>query len=73
MASRHRRPEVAAGGRESRYGWLANKFGVSWQIVPRSRLELLNTPDRAASSRAFAATTTKLGIAAMRRARQGAQ
>jgi predicted 3-demethylubiquinone-9 3-methyltransferase (glyoxalase superfamily) len=75
MASRHKRPEVAAVGLESLCGWLADKFGVSWQIVPRSRLELPNTPDCAAPPRAFAAMLTMmtLDVAAMRRAREGAQ
>ena len=75
IASRHRRPEVGARGRESQCGCLTDKFGVSCQIAPPRRLELPNTPDRAASSRAFAAMLTMmtLDIAAVRRAREGAQ
>lgn len=47
---------------------------MSWQIVPRQMLALLNTPDKAASQRAFAAmrTMTKLDIAALQRAYDGA-
>jgi predicted 3-demethylubiquinone-9 3-methyltransferase (glyoxalase superfamily) len=62
--------KLTAGGQESQCGWLTDKFGVSWQVVPRPMLELLNTPDRAASQRAFSAMMTmrKLDIAALQRA-----
>jgi predicted 3-demethylubiquinone-9 3-methyltransferase (glyoxalase superfamily) len=62
--------KLLAGGQESQCGWLTDKFGVSWQVVPRPMLELLNTPDRAASQRAFNAmmTMTKLDIASIQRA-----
>jgi predicted 3-demethylubiquinone-9 3-methyltransferase (glyoxalase superfamily) len=66
---------LTAGGQESQCGWLADKFGVSWQIVPRPLLELLNTPDKAASGRAVAAMMKmrKLDIAALQRAYKGTQ
>lgn len=34
------------GGRESMCGWLKDPFGVSWQIVPKKLLELMNDPNR---------------------------
>jgi len=58
------------GGQESQCGWLIDRYGVSWQIVPRPFLALLNTADTAASQRAMAAMMTmkKLDIAALKRA-----
>lgn len=46
---------VADGGAESRCGWLRDRFGVSWQIVPRRLPELLSSPDRDAAGRVQAA------------------
>ncbi|HUL98381.1 MAG TPA: VOC family protein [Mycobacterium sp.] len=45
--------------RESQCGWLEDRFGVSWQIVPDRLFELLNDPDPA---RAGAATKAMLGM-----------
>ncbi len=39
------------GGQESQCAWLKDKFGVSWQIIPRQLIELLNDPDRAKATR----------------------
>jgi len=64
---------LGEGGRHGQCGWLTDRFGVSWQVVPRQLLPLLNAPDRAASQRAFDSmrTMTKLDIAALQRACQG--
>ncbi len=43
------------GGKEVQCGWLVDKFGVSWQIVPRQLQGLLSDPDRAKSGRAMQA------------------
>ena len=65
---------LCEGGQPSQCGWLTDKYGVSWQVVPRAMLELLNTADSAASQRAFAAlmTMTKLDLAALQRAYRNA-
>ena len=62
--------KLCEGGQEGQCGWLTDRYGVTWQIVPRALLELLNTSDSAASQRAFAAMMkmTKIDIAAMQRA-----
>jgi predicted 3-demethylubiquinone-9 3-methyltransferase (glyoxalase superfamily) len=65
---------LGEGGRESQCGWLTDKYGVSWQVVPRALLRLINTSDAAASQRAMSAmmSMTKLDIAALERAYRGA-
>lgn len=47
------------GGVESECGWLKDRFGVSWQIVPERLFELINDPDPV---RAAAATRAMLGM-----------
>ena len=49
--------KLSAGGDEQaqQCGWLKDKYGVSWQIVPTALGELLNGPDPAKSQRAMAA------------------
>jgi len=42
---------TADGGQESQCGWLKDKFGLSWQIVPTALGKLLNDPDREKSKR----------------------
>lgn len=43
------------GGQESRCGWLTDKFGLSWQIIPRGFLEMMKSDDKQAIGRAFQA------------------
>jgi len=61
---------TADGGSEIRCGWLRDRWGVPWQIVPEIMLRLLADPDPAVSARAFAAMTemVKLDAAAIARA-----
>ena len=46
---------LIAGGdpRAQQCGWLKDKFGVSWQVVPTGMYEILNHPDRARANRAM--------------------
>ena len=62
--------KLTAGGEEQPCGWLKERYGVSWQIVPKGLMELLDGPDKAASQRAVQAMLQmkKLDIAALRRA-----
>lgn len=57
-------------GEPGRCGWLKDKFGVSWQIVPRVLGELLGDPDPEKAGRALQAMLQmgKLDIAALKRA-----
>lgn len=64
---------LCEGGQPSVGGWLVDRFGLSWQVVPRDMMEMLGAPDAAAVQRAFAAIMTmqKLDMAAIRKAFEG--
>lgn len=64
---------TADGGAESRCGWLKDKFGLSWQVVPRALPEMLKDKDKVKSGRVMNAMLQmkKLDIAALRRAYEG--
>jgi predicted 3-demethylubiquinone-9 3-methyltransferase (glyoxalase superfamily) len=64
---------VESGGQESDCGWCKDKFGLSWQIVPRVLLNALADPDQAAAKRAMNAMMTmkKIDIATIERAHAG--
>jgi predicted 3-demethylubiquinone-9 3-methyltransferase (glyoxalase superfamily) len=57
----------ADGGEEVFCGWVKDRWGVSWQIVPRCLPQMLASPDRAAAGRAMKAmqAMVKLDIAAL--------
>ncbi|CAN5919947.1 VOC family protein [soil metagenome] len=59
--------QLVEGGSESRCGWLVDRFGLSWQIIPSILPKLLQDPDRAKAKRAMDAMLTmgKLDIAAL--------
>jgi predicted 3-demethylubiquinone-9 3-methyltransferase (glyoxalase superfamily) len=61
------------GGSPGQCGWLKDRYGLSWQIVPRQLGELLSDPDRERSGRAMEAMLrmTKIDIAALRQAFDG--
>jgi len=58
---------LADGGEPSRCGWLKDRFGLSWQIVPRALPRLLADPDRAKAQRVMAAMLqmVRLDVAAL--------
>jgi predicted 3-demethylubiquinone-9 3-methyltransferase (glyoxalase superfamily) len=64
---------IDGGGSPSQCGWLKDRFGVSWQVVPRQLSELLNGPDREGAARAMQAMLqmTKLDVAKLREAYEG--
>jgi predicted 3-demethylubiquinone-9 3-methyltransferase (glyoxalase superfamily) len=47
--------QLSDGGEEGPCGWVKDKFGLSWQIVPEALFELLNDPDPERAQRAMAA------------------
>jgi predicted 3-demethylubiquinone-9 3-methyltransferase (glyoxalase superfamily) len=64
---------IAGGGSPSRCGWLKDKFGLSWQIVPNALGSMLSDPDPGKSSRTMQAMLQmdKLDLAALRAAYEG--
>jgi predicted 3-demethylubiquinone-9 3-methyltransferase (glyoxalase superfamily) len=46
---------LSEGGEEGPCGWLKDKFGVSWQIVPKRLIELITDPDQQKAQRVMAA------------------
>jgi predicted 3-demethylubiquinone-9 3-methyltransferase (glyoxalase superfamily) len=60
------------GGQPSACSWLKDKFGVSWQIVPRQLVEALNNPDQKKAVRAMTAMMqmSKIDIAKIEEAVQ---
>ena len=67
--------ELSQGGEPGQCGWLKDRFGISWQVVPTRWLDWLGTDaDDAARERVFEAmlTMTKLDVAALERAFAGA-
>ena len=64
---------VEGGGEHGPCGWLKDRFGVSWQVVPRRLYELLEGDDADASGRAMTAMLAmgKLDVAELERAYEG--
>jgi predicted 3-demethylubiquinone-9 3-methyltransferase (glyoxalase superfamily) len=64
---------LSAGGEEGPCGWLKDRFGLSWQIVPTALEKLLGNPDPEAAQRAMAAMLkmSKIDIAGLERAAVG--
>jgi predicted 3-demethylubiquinone-9 3-methyltransferase (glyoxalase superfamily) len=64
---------VGNGGSEGDCSWCKDRWGVSWQIVPRAMMAALANPDAAAAKRAFDAMMTmrKIDIARIEAAVRG--
>jgi predicted 3-demethylubiquinone-9 3-methyltransferase (glyoxalase superfamily) len=62
--------KLTDGGEEVQCGWLSDRFGLSWQVVPDGLTELFDDPDRERAKRATEAmfTMKKLDLAALRAA-----
>ena len=64
---------IAGGGEQGPCGWIKDKFGLSWQVVPRQLNEMLESSDRAAAKRAMEAMLKmqKLDVEKLREAYEG--
>jgi predicted 3-demethylubiquinone-9 3-methyltransferase (glyoxalase superfamily) len=64
---------TADGGQEVQCGWLKDKFGLSWQIVPTAFFAMMTDPDREKANRAMAAMMKmkKLDLARLEQAYRG--
>ena len=65
--------KLTAGGTPSQCGWLKDKFGLSWQIVPSALMKLLGDPDRVKSQRVMQAMLkmSKIDVPELERAYEG--
>ena len=66
---------VKNGGQESECSWCQDKFGLSWQIVPRALIQAITGPDTAAAKRVMEAMMTmkKIDIAKIEAARRASR
>jgi predicted 3-demethylubiquinone-9 3-methyltransferase (glyoxalase superfamily) len=67
--------KLTAGGEEQPCGWLKDRFGLSWQIIPKGLTELISNPDAEKSQRAMQAmfTMKKIDLAKMEQAFKGVE
>ena len=65
--------KLSAGGQKSRCGWLKDKYGLSWQIIPSALGKLMSDPDREKAGRVMKAMLQmdKIDIAALEKAAAG--
>ena len=65
--------KLGEGGQTQQCGWLKDKFGLSWQIVPSVLIELINDPDPEKARRVTETMLqmTKIDIAKLRQAYEG--
>ena len=64
---------LTEGGKEGPCGWLKDKYGLSWQIVPIELLQMMMDPDARKSARVMKAflQMKKFDIAALKRVYEG--
>jgi len=64
---------LSAGGEVQQCGWLKDKYGLSWQIIPSTLMELMGDPDPVKSMRVREAMLqmVKIDIAALKKAYEG--
>ena len=64
---------TAGGGRPDRCGWLKDKYGLSWQVIPHELMTLMSDPDPAAAGRVMNAMLQmgKIDVEGLRRAKKG--
>jgi predicted 3-demethylubiquinone-9 3-methyltransferase (glyoxalase superfamily) len=65
--------KLGEGGQPGRCGWLTDRFGLSWQIIPRGLGEMLSDPDPARSERVMKAMLQmdKIDVRGLKRAYAG--
>jgi predicted 3-demethylubiquinone-9 3-methyltransferase (glyoxalase superfamily) len=65
--------KLAAGGEKGRCGWLQDKYGLSWQIIPKALAEMLGDKDPQKSRRVMQAMLqmSKIEIDGLKRAYEG--
>jgi predicted 3-demethylubiquinone-9 3-methyltransferase (glyoxalase superfamily) len=66
---------TGSGGKPVQCGWLKDRFGVSWQVVPTQAIEMFTDSDKTKATRAYEAVMkmVKIDLAAMRRAFEGVE
>jgi predicted 3-demethylubiquinone-9 3-methyltransferase (glyoxalase superfamily) len=64
---------LSEGGQEVQCGWLKDRYGLSWQVVPDALFDMVGDPDQEKAARTTEAMLkmTKLDLAALRRAYEG--
>jgi predicted 3-demethylubiquinone-9 3-methyltransferase (glyoxalase superfamily) len=65
--------KLSAGGAKSQCGWLKDKYGLSWQIIPTALGKLMNDPDPVKAQRVMMAMLkmTKIDVAELQKAYDG--
>ncbi|MFD7445951.1 VOC family protein [Streptomyces sp. NPDC059909] len=66
--------KLTEGGQEVQCGWLKDKYGVSWQVIPAGLTDMISDPDPEKAKRTTEAmfSMVKLDIAALKKAYEGA-